>query len=203
MIAAFLASGILAALGQIATAGFITPALATALATLIPSILSIVVTSNDYYAINQQSGSFSKNWVSDTYYILTVNTSDKNLQFDLQISYTYSTTETVTRYRTETRYREVTKYSDETRYRDVTSYREEIRYSQTTRILEGTQERSQTEFPYLPLLAVGLVGLVALGGWQYISTRPSNDSFGTRRKILGLRPSWADDVLSMKRSVWP
>jgi len=175
LIGAFIGSGILAALAEIVTVGTITPALVGAFAALISGIIGVVATSNDYSAINQQSGSFSKNWASDTYYVLVVNTSNKNVRFDLKITYTYSTTETVTRYRTEIRYREVTKYRDETRYRDVTLYREEVRYSQVTSLVEETQQTSRTEYPYLPLAFVGILGLIAVGGWHYVAKQKQGE----------------------------
>lgn len=182
LIAAFISSGILAALGEIATFGTITPALVGAFVALISGIIGVVATSNDYSAINQQSGSFSKNWASDTYYVLVVNTLNKNVRFDLQIRYTYPTTETVTRYRTEVRYQEVTKYRDEMRYRDVTKDREEVRYSQVTRLVEETQQASRIEYPYLPLAFVGMLGLVAVGGWHYIATQEKGGRVPASRK---------------------
>ena len=165
-----------------ASSGVLTPALVAVLVPAIGGIIATVVTANDYHEVNQQKGSFSRNWTPDTYYVLVVNTSGKNVQFDLQIRYTYSTTEIVTRYRTEIRYQEVTKYRDETRYRDVTQYREEVRYSQVTKVVEETQQTSQTEHPYLPLTIVGILGLVVVGGWHYVATQEPRGRVSTRKR---------------------
>jgi len=179
-----LIAALVAIIGAVAAGGPLSPALAAVLAPLIGSIVATVLTSNDYREINEQKGSFSRNWDPDTYYVLVINTSGKSVQFDLQIRYTYSTTETVTRYRTEVRYREVTKYRDETRYRDVTRYREEVRYSQVTRLVEETQQTSRTEYPYLPFAFVGILGLIAVGGWHYVASQKAGGRVRGRKRIL-------------------
>lgn len=93
--------------------GSLAPLVIPMIVAVVPDIL-LTVASGEYYKLNTNSDLLTKNLESGLYKAFVLNLgSATNLSVD--ISYDYTVTETVTRYRTETRYRDETKIVDATK----------------------------------------------------------------------------------------
>lgn len=105
-----------AVIATVVSGGTIGAAVATALPTFLLSTLTIVATSDDYYSLNSLQDTKVKSIPAGNYKVIMINLNANNL-LSTDISYEYETTETQTRYRTETQYRTVTKTRTEIQYR--------------------------------------------------------------------------------------